>query len=57
MKGEHRTTMFTDNKLLHYKTFGYMIMRSVFTTVEIDNMQKDFDIASEREDAIARHDG
>jgi len=49
--------MFTDNKLLHYKTFGYMIMRSVFTTVEIDNMQKDFDIASEREDAIARHDG
>ena len=49
--------MFTDSTLLHYKTFGYMIMRSVFTAVEIETMQKHFDIASEREDAIARHDG
>lgn len=49
--------MFTDNKLLHYKTFGYMIMRSVFTAVEIEKMQQDFNIASEREDATARHNG
>lgn len=49
--------MFTDGKILHYKTFGYMIMRSVFTAVEIEKMQKEFDIARKREDAIARHDG
>jgi hypothetical protein len=40
--------MFTEAQVLHYKTFGYVIMRKVFTPDEIKIMQEEFTVASQR---------
>ena len=49
--------MFSDDEVLHYKTFGYVVMRSVFTAAEMERMREEFEIARAREDALAPHDG
>ena len=40
--------MFSDEQIIHYKTFGYVIMRNVFTESEIETMQEEFETAVRR---------
>ena len=40
--------MFTPEQVIHYNTFGYVIMRQVFSPDEIKTMQEEFDIAAQR---------
>lgn len=49
--------MFTEEQVLHYKTFGYVIMRSVFTSSEMKSMQDEYEVVIRRLDAIAPYDG
>ncbi len=41
--------MITTDQVLHYNTFGYAVMRNVFTPDEIETMQKEFETAKARE--------
>ena len=49
--------MFTEEDVLHYKTFGYVVMRNVFTPSDIKLMQDEFETAVRRLDAISPYDG
>ena len=40
--------MFNPQQVLHYETFGYVVMRNVFSAAEIETMQREFDQAMER---------
>ncbi|NKB71045.1 MAG: hypothetical protein GKR89_28580 [Candidatus Latescibacteria bacterium] len=40
--------MFTPEQVIHYHTFGYVIMRQVFSRDEIKTMQEEFEIAAQR---------
>jgi len=41
--------MFTQEQVLHYKTFGYVIMRNVFSSDETKKMRDEFTVAEQRE--------
>lgn len=49
--------MFTPDQVMHYQTFGYLIMRNVFTPAEIKTMQREFDTAMARTDDFTPTDG
>ena len=49
--------MFTPDQVMHYQTFGYIIMRNVFTPAEIKTMQREFDTAMARTDDFTPTDG
>jgi ectoine hydroxylase-related dioxygenase (phytanoyl-CoA dioxygenase family) len=44
--------MLSEQQLLHYRTFGYVIIRNVFTPDEIRTMEKEFDATVERDGEI-----
>ena len=49
--------MFTEEQLIHYRAFGFVVMRSVFTPQEMKTMQEEFEVAVRRLDEIAPYDG
>ena len=49
--------MFTEKQLIHYRTFGFVMMRGVFTPEEMKTMQEEFEMAVRRQDEIAPYDG
>jgi len=49
--------MFTKQQVLHYKTFGYVIMRNVFSKDEIKVMETEFETAMKREEVFTPKQG
>ena len=49
--------MFSEEQVIHYKTFGYAIMRNVFTENEIETMQEEFSTTMHREGEFAPQEG
>ena len=49
--------MFSEEQIIHYNTFGYAIMRNVFTDSEIETMQGEFEATIRREPEFAPGEG